>query len=274
MTRPLALITGASAGIGRELAREFPAHGYDLILTARRADELHKLADELTAAHGNVAHVIPADLSEPAAPASLYAEVEGRGHAVDVLVNNAGFGMHGRFAETDPGTFSAMLQLNVVALSELTRLFLPGMIARGRGRVLNVASIASFMPGPFMAGYYASKAYVRSLSEALSEELRGTGVTVSCLCPGPVHTEFASTAGMAGAKLFESPNAMTAEPVARAGYRATVRGRRVCVPGFLNRTILFAVRFLPKFAVLKMVSRLQEGRAGDTDANPESNSQT
>jgi short-subunit dehydrogenase len=259
--RPVALVTGASAGIGRELARRFAAGGHDLVLTARRADELRALADELSAEHGVAVRAVPADLSDPVAPRTLFDEVAAAGLAVDVLVNNAGFGMYGPFAEADPDRLLAMVQVNVAALTHLTRLFLPGMVARGRGRVLNVASTAAFQPGPLMAAYYASKAYVLSLSEALAFELRGAGVTVTCLCPGPTRTEFAAAAVVGGSRLFDSPYVMDAAPVAEAGYRAAMRGRRVVVPGLLNRLGAFATRFVPRPLLMRVVHRIQDRRA-------------
>jgi short-subunit dehydrogenase len=261
MTRPIALVTGASAGIGKELARRFARGGHDLVLTARRTDELRALADELRTA-GGAAHVFPADLSDPTAPRALHDAVEAAGLTVDVLVNNAGFGVYGPFANAEPDRLLAMLRVNVLALTELTRLFIPGMVARGRGRVLNVASTAAFQPGPLMAGYYASKAYVLSLSEALAHELRGTGVTVTCLCPGPTRTEFASAAAMHGSKLFDSPNVADAAPVAEVGYRATMRGRRVAIPGALNRLGAFGTRFAPRSLLMRIVERIQVRRKG------------
>jgi short-subunit dehydrogenase len=261
--RPVALVTGASAGIGKELARRFARGGHDLILTARRAGELHALAGELRAA-GVGARVVPADLSDPAAPRRLFDEVAAAGLTVDVLVNNAGFGVYGPFAAADPDRLLAMVRVNVLALTELTRLYIPGMVARGRGRVLNVASTAAFQPGPLMAGYYATKAYVLSLSEALAHELRGTGVTVTCLCPGPTRTEFASAAAAEGSKLFDSPNVADAAPVADAGYRATMRGQRLVIPGLLNRLGAFGARLMPRPLMLRVIERIQSRRA-----NPE-----
>jgi len=260
MSRPVALITGASAGLGQELARQFAAAGHDLILTARRRERLDALARELQHRHSCRCEVVVVDLACANAAVTVVTEIERRGWTVDVLVNNAGFGVYGPFAAAEPDRLRALMQVNIVALTELTRLLLPGMIARGHGRILNVASIASFMPGPLMAVYYASKAYVRSLSEALSEELRNTGVTVTCLCPGPVRTEFADTAGMAGAKLFDMPNTMTAEAVAAAAIRATRRGRRLVIPGFLNQLITIMVVWLPKSILLRVVMRLQTNR--------------
>ncbi|HET6576603.1 MAG TPA: SDR family oxidoreductase [Fimbriiglobus sp.] len=259
--RPVALVTGASAGIGRELARRFARGGHDLVLTARRVDELRTLADELRAA-GVTAHVVPADLSDPAAPRKLFDEIAAAGLTVDVLVNNAGFGVYGPFADADPDRLLAMVRVNVLALTELCRLFIPGMVARGRGRVLNVASTAAFQPGPLMAGYYATKAYVLSLSEALAHELRGTGVTVTCLCPGPTRTEFAAVAAMDGSKLFDSPNVADAASVAEVGYQASMRGRRVAIPGVLNRLGVFSTRFAPRSFLMRIVERIQARRKG------------
>ncbi len=261
MTRSVALVTGASAGIGKELARQFARGGHDLILTARRTDELRALAAELRTARGATAHVFPADLSDPAAPRTLFNDVTAAGLTVDVLVNNAGFGVFGPFAEADPDRLLAMLRVNVIALTELTRLLVPGMIARGRGRVLNVASTAAFQPGPLMAEYYASKAYVLSLSEALAYELRRTGVTVTCLCPGPTRTEFGSAAAMGDSKLFDGPAVMDAGPVAEAGYRGAMRGKRVVIPGLPNRLGAFATRFVPRPWLMGIVRRVQERKA-------------
>ncbi len=266
--RPIALITGASAGIGKELAKLFAAGGYDLVLTARRVEELRTLADELVAAHGISADVFPADLADPAAPQKLFDTVLAAGLTIEVLVNNAGFGLHGPVVEQDSNRLLAMIQVNVTSLVHLTRLFAPDMVQRGQGKILNVASIAAFQPGPLMAGYYASKAFVLSFSEAMSEELRGTGVTVTCLCPGPTRTEFATAADMDGAALFRTPNTMDVEPVARAGFRATQRGRRVVIPGFLNKILTTLVMFVPHGLLLRMVRRLQESRKPGNPGSP------
>src|SRR5687767_6476364 len=201
--RPLALVTGASAGIGTELARLL-AVDHDLILTARRAEPLHALAAAVEQSHATTCHVFPADLADPAAPRQLFDAITAAGLTVDVLVNNAGFGDLGPFAKADTAKILRMIQVNVTALTELTALFLPGMLSRNRGRVLNVGSIAGFQPGPLMAVYYATKAYVNSFSEALSSELQGTGVTVTALCPGPVATEFAGVAGMQRTRVFSA----------------------------------------------------------------------
>lgn len=258
--RPVALITGASAGIGKELAKLFAAGGHDLVLTARRADDLAALAAELAAAHGIAARAFPADLTDPAAPRKLFDEISAAGLTIDVLVNNAGFGVHGRVIDADPARLLELVQVNVAAVVHLSRLFAPGMADRGRGKILNVASIAAFQPGPWMAAYYASKAFVLSFSEAMAEELRGTGVTVTCLCPGPTRTEFATVAAMEGAKLFSTPNTMDVGPVAAAGYRGTLRGKRVVIPGFLNRVLTTFVNFVPRPLLLRAVKRLQKNR--------------
>jgi short-subunit dehydrogenase len=258
--RPLALVTGASAGIGKELARVLAADGYDLALTARRTDELNALADELRQAHGVACHVFPADLADPAGPRALFDAATAAGLAVDALVNNAGFGDHGPFADADLGKLLRMIQVNVTALTELTGLFLPGMRSRGRGKVLNVGSVAGFQPGPLMAVYYATKAYVVSLSEALANELAGSGITVTCLCPGPTKSEFRSAAGMKEGKGFSVAQGMDTRAVAEAGVRGMHRGRVLVVPGFWNRLLIFTERFLPRRAVAAAVRWMQEKR--------------
>jgi short-subunit dehydrogenase len=252
--RPVALVTGASAGIGKELARVLAAD-HDLILTARREDQLRALAAELAPA---ACHVFPADLADPTAPRALFDAVAAAELAVDVLVNNAGFGDLGPFADADLAKVLRMIQVNVTALTELTGLLLPGMRERGRGAVLNVGSVAGFQPGPFMAVYYATKAYVNSFSEALWSELRGTGVTATCLAPGRTESEFAVAAGFAG----QPPGGSVADArsVAEAGVRGMKRGKRMVVPGFGNRLLLFAERFVPRGVVIGAVRRMQSRR--------------
>jgi short-subunit dehydrogenase len=255
--KPLAFITGASGGIGRELALRFAAGGHDLAVTARRDDELQALAAEAREKHGATVHVFPADLSKPGAARELVDALAAKNLTAEVLVNNAGFGQYGPFADADETKLAAMLQVNMVALTELTRLLLPGMLARKRGRVLNVASTAAFQPGPLMAGYYATKAYVLSLSEAISYETRGTGVTVTCLCPGPTVTGFADNAALGESKLFDGPGVGPIGPVADAGYRATMRGDRLVLPTFMNRVGTLGARFLPRGLMLRIVHNLQ-----------------
>ena len=258
-SRPLALVTGASSGIGADLARELASHGHDVVLTARRAPELEALATELRAL-GSVATVVPKDLSVPGAARELARDIEARGLRIDVLINNAGFGDVGPFAREDPDRIDAMLQLNVSALTALTRAFLPGMIARKRGRVMLVSSTAAFQPGPNMATYCASKAYVLSLGEALARELGSTGVTVTTLCPGATLTGFAAESGAESLPLFSSKLVpkMTAAGVARAGYAAMMRGRPVLVTGVMNKLVAFSGRVFPR-AIVFPVSRLLLG---------------
>lgn len=254
--RPVALVTGASAGIGKELARVLAAD-HDLILTARREPELRALAAELAPA---TCHVIVADLAAPEGPRRLYDAVAATGLSVEVLVNNAGFGDLGLFAEADLSKMLRMIQVNVAALTELTGLFLPGMLARKHGRILNVGSVAGFQPGPLMAVYYATKAYVNSFSEAMAFELRGTGVTATCLCPGPTHSEFAAVAGIEKTNLFSKGAVADTYSVAAAGVRAMRRGKRLIVTGFRNRFLLFWERFAPRGVVLGVIHWMQSRR--------------
>jgi hypothetical protein len=261
------LVTGASTGIGLELARISAKRGRDVILTARSEERLARLARSLREDHGVEAEVLPLDLSVPDSPAALFGEVSRRGLEVDVLVNNAGFGGHGPFHQSSLEDQLEMLRLNVVSLTHLTRLFLPTMVGRGRGRILNVASTAGLQPGPYMAVYYASKAYVLSFSEALSEELRGTGVTVTALLPGPTRTEFQARAKMEGMNLTRFGLA-GARSVAEAGYRAMEKGRAVVIPGAVNRALAFLVRVAPRGLVRRVVSRLNRGAATPSSSRP------
>jgi short-subunit dehydrogenase len=257
--RDTALITGASGGIGEELADLCAAHGNDLVLVARSEDRLRKLADDLAGKHGIRVVVLPVDLADPAAPQRLCEELTAQGIEVDVLINNAGFGLQGPLAEMDVEAIIGMLQVNVAALTLLTRLLLPPMIRKGRGRVLNVASTAAYVPGyvpgPFMAEYYASKAYVLSLTEALANELQGTGVTATALCPGPTSTGFAERAGVAHANLFQS-RVMAVEQVAREGFERMLRGHAVVIPGARNRWLARLSGVAPRSLLAKVVRNL------------------
>lgn len=255
-----ALVTGASGGIGLELARLLAADGHDLVLTARSGDKLAQLAEELSGKHGVAARVLTADLALSDAPQRIFEDLQEKGVSVDLLVNNAGFGSYGLFAETDLRSELDLLQVNVVALTHLAKLFLPPMIARRRGYVMNVASTAAFQPGPLMAVYYASKAYVLSLSEALANECEGTGVTISALCPGPTETGFVAAAGMNESKLFER-GAMDARTVAAEGYRGMLKGKSVVIPGLRNSLVARAVGMLPRRFVTKVVRGIQEKRS-------------
>jgi hypothetical protein len=260
--RPTALVTGASSGIGLELCRLLAAGGHDLVLVGRRRERLAELAGELRQRFGARTTVIARDLADPESPAAIFRDLEALSIELDVLVNNAGFGLHGRFAGTGLEEELRMLQVNVVALTHLTKLALRGMVARGRGRILNVASTAAFQPGPLMAVYYASKAYVLSFSEAVANELQGTGVTLTCLCPGPTRTGFQKEAGMEQARLFRGGMVMDAAAVAQAGYRALLSGKRTVVPGLRNRLLAQVVKFVPRRLVLRATRKLNHPRAG------------
>lgn len=256
-TADTALVTGASSGIGAALARRFAAGGHDLILVARREERLRELASELERDHRVTATAVVQDLATTDGPDRLYEAVRERGLRVDVLVNNVGIGTRGRFTDTDLDTERAELQLNVVAPTVLAKMFARDMLARGRGRVLNVSSSAAFQPGPFMAVYYASKAYALSLSEALAEELGAAGITVSALCPGPVETEFHGRAGTTGIPLttwMQDP-----QTVADAGYTGLMNGQAVIVPGLEFKIATTGVGVLPRPLVRKAVRWINGG---------------
>lgn len=255
-TPPLAVVTGASAGIGRELARVLAAEGFRLAVVARREERLRALAGELEGAHGVRVHPIPMDLTAQGAPAALRSRTLELAGVPEVVVNNAGIGTQGAFAETPLEDTLRLLRLNLVALTALTRRFLPDLLDRGRGRILNVASTAAFQPGPWMATYYAGKAYVLHLSEALDEELRGTGVGVTTLCPGPTRTEFQARAEMETSGIADPWWVMDAAVVARAGYRGMVAGRRIVIPGLVNKLTATSHRYLPRRLVARIAGRL------------------
>ncbi|MFW2389094.1 MAG: SDR family NAD(P)-dependent oxidoreductase [Polyangiales bacterium] len=249
--RETALVTGASLGIGKELAKLFAADGRDLVLVARSEDKLQSLAQELEGAHGIRAHVVPADLSDPGAPAAIFAALEGKEIQLDYLVNNAGFGASGPFAELPLQLQRDMVQVNVDALVALTHLALQGMLARGKGRVLNIASTAGFQPGPGMAIYYATKAFVLTFSEGIAEEVRASGVTVTAHCPGATLTNFGDTAGNAKSILFKI-GAAPADKVALHAYRSMMKGKVVAIEGLMNWIGAFSVRFGPRALVRKI----------------------
>ncbi len=255
MNADTVLITGASSGIGLELARCFAADGSRLVLVARKGNLLEALAAELRKAHKIQVQMIAADLALPDTPTRLLAHLQSAGLKVDVLVNNAGFGAQGKFAELPLARQLDMLQVNITSLTHLTRLLLPGMIERHRGGILNVASTAAFQPGPGMAVYYATKAYVLSFSEALAEELAGTGVTVTAVCPGPTATNFGAAAGMRTLGMVKKVS-MSAAAVARQGHRAFRRGKVVAINGFRNQFPAFLVRLVPRAVVRKVTKRL------------------
>lgn len=250
-----AIVTGASSGLGAEYARLFAADKHELVLVARRRDRLEALAGELEAAHGVRAHVIAADLADAAGLARVVDGVNRLGLEIGFLVNDAGFGASGAFAESDLARQLEMVQVNVTALVTLTRAFLPGMIARGRGRILNVGSTAGFVPGPFMAVYYASKAFVNSFTEALGYELRDTGVTATVSCPGATETEFATVAGSRRSLLFRL-GAAGAATVAREGYRAMMRGSPLVIHGIKNKVTIQSLRVSPRGVIRAIAASL------------------
>jgi short-subunit dehydrogenase len=250
------LITGASSGLGLELAKLFAADGSGLILVARSQDKLALLAEDLGRQHGVPVRVMAKDLGDPTAPEQIVAELQRQGVRVDVLVNNAGFGALGHVASLDLNRQLDMVQVNITAPTHLTRLLLPGMLERRNGGILNIASTAAFQPGPNMAVYYATKAFLLSFSEALGDEVRSKNVKVCCLTPGPMATNFAAEAGMEGTRLFRL-GALDARTVACAGYRGFRKGRVLVVPGWRNRLSVFAVRLLPRAVVRKVTGYLQ-----------------
>jgi short-subunit dehydrogenase len=250
-----ALVTGASTGIGREVARQLAAHGHNLVLVARSLGRLRDLATELEHKHRITAIPIQTDLSRPDAVTQLYAEVRNRQIDVDLLINNAGFNVYGPFTQTSHADELDLLQVNMVALVTLTKLLVPDMVKRGYGRVLNLGSTGSFAPAPFDSLYAASKAFVLSFSEAIGEELKGTGVSVTTLCPGPTKTEFAERAGMTDVKVFGGRLA-SAQEVALIGYKAMMAGKSTVIVGLVNRLQVWSMQFSPRSIVTKVARGL------------------
>lgn len=257
-TTETVLVTGASSGIGRELARCFARDGSDCILLARSEDALRDLAESLAAEFGIAAHILPADLSDPDAAERIQAELDERSLSVDILVNNAGFGARGAFADLDRERQMDMIRVNVSALTDLSRLLLPDMLERDRGGILNVASTAAFQPGPNMSVYYATKAYVLSFSEGLTEEVADSDVTVTCLSPGPTRTGFIDEAAMDETRLFDLGVTMSPKDVADIGYEAFRTGHAVSIPGLANKLGAFLVRFSARAVTRKLVRWLHE----------------
>ncbi len=247
-----ALITGASGGIGYELAKLFAKDHYHLVLVARSSDKLNQVASQLRQQFGLNVEAMALDLAEDQSVKMLFEHLKGEKLEVDVLVNNAGFGVFGEFAEMPEEEVLGQVQLNVVALTHLTRLFLPAMIARRQGKIMNVASTAAFQPGPLMAVYYSTKAYVLSFSEALANEVAGTGVVVSCFCPGATDTGFQKRAGIENSRLFKKIGAMNVEKVARDGYRGLMAGKTLVISGTRNWLVAESVRFAPRKWVTAM----------------------
>lgn len=253
----LAVVTGASGGIGLELCRILAADGYDLVISARSREKLEKLGSELSSGHEISVTTVAVDLADPKSRKELFDLTPG---VPDILVNNAGFGDYGPFSGCDWDKQEKMIELNDLALTHITHMYLPGMIERGQGRILNVASVAAFQPGPLMSVYYASKAYVLSFSEALSVELKGTGITVTALCPGPVNTGFASAANAESVNIFKKSSGADAKDVAEFAYRKMMKGKAVAVHGFKFKVALVFVKILPSSLVRNMIYRIQKSR--------------
>lgn len=255
-----ALVTGASSGIGEHVARQLAARGMNLVITARRADRLEALASDLRAAHQVDVDVITLDLGQPTAPSELYEKTEGAGKPVDVLINNAGFGTQEHFADIPWEKTREQIQLNIVSLTELTHRFLRAMLPRGRGWILNVASIGAYMPVPDYATYAAGKAYVRNFTEALAHELRRAPVRVCCLCPGGTATEFLQVAGQKETAIVKMA-LMSPARCARIGLRALFAGRRNIIAGVMNTIGMFWLRFAPRRAMVRIAALVMEKQA-------------
>jgi uncharacterized protein len=259
-TNPIVLITGASNGIGLELAKIFAQEKHDLALVARSYDKLKQIAENLQQTYGVQVNYYVKDLAVSSTPEEIYEILQCEGGNVDILVNNAGFGWRGEFVKMNVADALEMIQVNMTSLTHLTQLFLPGMIERRRGKIMNVASTAAFQPGPLMATYYASKAYVLNFSMALNEELRGTGVTVTAFCPGPTATGFGNRAGFINEKIFGDHFSMKASIVALNGYKGLMKGRPLVISGWRNWLGTQLVRFLPRTIPGKLIKSIQMKR--------------
>jgi len=256
-TRPVAVVTGASSGLGVDLADCLARRRYDLVLVARREDRLLEVSERLATEHGVVTQILPVDLAAADGPDRVLHGLEQLNLEPSVLVNNAGLGQWGPYLGLDGERERSQLMVNVVALTRLSRLLLPGMVARGEGRILNVASTAAFFPGPLMTVYYATKAYVLSYSVGLAEELRGSGVSVTCLCLGPIETEFSQLADQNRSKLFQNSSVMDTKVVAEEGVEATLRGELIRTPGVMNKFNALGSRLLPRGFLARVVKSIQ-----------------
>ncbi|MCH7949718.1 MAG: SDR family oxidoreductase [Candidatus Dadabacteria bacterium] len=255
MAKETVLITGASSGIGMGLAKLFAADGSDLVLVARREDRLNELAEELKSEHGIEVHVLPKDLSKKTSPKEIFNHLKKEKIEIDVLVNNAGFGSRGMVSELDTDLQVDMVQVNAAALTHLTSLFLPGIIERGQGGILNVGSLAGFQPGPNLAVYFATKAYVLSFTEALAEEISNPNIKISCFAPGPVKTEFGEKSDLEDSLLFKL-SLMDLEPAVKAGYEGFRKGKTIVIPGLKQQIVPFLNRFTPRLIVRKIAKKL------------------
>ncbi|HOJ77373.1 MAG TPA: SDR family oxidoreductase [Bacillota bacterium] len=254
------LITGASSGIGFELAKLFASNQYNLVLIARRQDRLLEFAAEYSAKYPIKITVISKDLALPTAPDEIYQELKQKAITIDILVNNAGTQIYGEFQNIDLQAALSLLQVNIIAVTHLTRLLINDMITRGTGKIVNLGSTGSFAPGPLNAIYCASKAYVLSFSESLSKDLEGTGVTVTAICPGATATEFAAKAEILNTRIFATM-VMKPDKVARIGYRALQSGRRIVVTGLYNKLLVFSIRFTPRWLILSISKFLMRKKA-------------
>ncbi len=253
-----ALVTGASSGLGYEFAKLLANDKYDLVLVARREDKLNEIKDELETCYHVKVILIFADLTNPHKPQEIFDQLTRQGISIEILINNAGFGSFGKFQDVDWSRQTQMLQLNIVSLSHLTKLFLPGMIKRGEGKILNMASTAAFHPGPLMSVYYASKAYVLHFSEAVANELKGTGVSLTVLCPGPTATGFQATANLENSRLMKMIKLPTAAQVAECGYSALKKGKVLVIHGTMNKILTFSTRFIPRRWTTEIIRKFQE----------------
>jgi short-subunit dehydrogenase len=252
MNNETVLITGASSGIGKELAREFAKNGHPILLTATSDGDLAQVAEEFSSEYGVTARFLAQDLLDPEGPRQLFDALNSEGIGIEILVNNAGVGHHGWFVNESIDHDTEMIHLNIEALVRMTKLFLPGMVARGRGRILNTASVAGFMPAPQMAVYHATKAFVLSFSEALAEEVGKAGVTVTALCPGATDTDFFPRGHLVDTTAFQKMQVMAPQEVAKGGFEALMQGDRVYVAGGLNKAMVFGRRLLPDSLMVKM----------------------
>lgn len=256
--RKTALITGASSGIGYELSKVFAKNGYNLVLVSRNTEKLKIISEEIEKQHGIQVKVVPKDLCKSSAPQELYDEVAAEGMKIDVLVNNAGIGTYGKFTDSSTEKQIDLIQLNITSLTMLCKLFGTDMAKNGAGRILNVASSAAFQAGPLMSTYYASKAYVLMFSEALKNELKQDGVTVTVLCPGPTQTEFFKRNDMIGTKLQRCPYIMSAAKVAEIGFSSLLKGKTIVIPGLINKLLVFLVRLIPRRVATAVASFLNQ----------------
>lgn len=249
------LITGASSGIGRELSKFFAKDNYNLILTARNEQKLNDIAEKLTESYNSQITIIKKDLSKADSAEELYKEIKSRNLEIDILINNAGFGKSGPFCSGDTETYSEMIRLNILSLTILTKLFLKDMIKKGSGKILNVASTGAYVPGPYTAVYYATKAYVLSFTEAISNETKNTGINISVLCPGPTLSGFAERAGRENSKI-----AMSSESVARIAYKGLIKNKKLIIPGFTNKMAVFFSKLLPGKSTAGFISKMQKSK--------------